>query len=123
MNCLNNQICFHFTPSRVSISSIPFSFNLSRILSDSANFLAFLNSSLFSIKASNSLEMLCSCFSKSKTLKIINNTNYPNKTRIVLDVPEGAEGETNFWLELKWTGSVLLTVELPIIIEGETYDD
>lgn len=58
----------------------------------------------------------------SKTLTTINSTNYPSKTHVVQNI-EGATGENNFWLELKWSGSALLTVGLPISVEGETYDD
>lgn len=61
------------------------------------------------------------------TYQTINNTNYPNSERnIVLrsDV-NGAlpEGFHNFWLELRWSGSALLTVGLPISIEYEIQDD
>lgn len=58
----------------------------------------------------------------SKTLTTINNTNYSGKKQIILK-PENATGKNNFWPELRWTGSALLTVELPIIIKGETYDE
>lgn len=53
---------------------------------------------------------------------VINNTAYNGKKRIKLK-PTGATGENNFWLELKWTGSALCTVSLPIIIKGEIYDE
>ncbi len=53
---------------------------------------------------------------------IINNTKYPSKKRVKLR-PNGATGENNFWLELKWTGSALCTVSLPIIIKGEIFED
>jgi hypothetical protein len=58
----------------------------------------------------------------TKTLTTINSTNYSTKTHVVQTL-EGATGENNFWLELRWSGSALLTVGLPIIIEGETYDE
>lgn len=58
----------------------------------------------------------------SKTLTTINSTNYPSKTHVIQNI-EGATGENNFWLELRWSGSALLTVGLPIIIEGETYNE
>ncbi len=61
------------------------------------------------------------------TLTTINNTNYPNSEKdIVLKASSTGKditGEHNFWLELHWTGSVLCVVNLPIIIEGEVYDD
>lgn len=53
-------------------------------------------------------------------LAIINNTNYTGKSMIVMK-PSGVTGEYNFWLELRWTGSTLCTVALPITIEGEMY--
>ena len=58
----------------------------------------------------------------TKTLTTINSTNFPSQTQIILQ-PENASGKNNFWLELRWSGSALLTVELPIIIKGETYDE
>lgn len=56
------------------------------------------------------------------TLPTINNTNYPGKTNI-MQQPVNCAGKNNFWLELRWSGSALLTVELPITIQGETYDE
>lgn len=53
---------------------------------------------------------------------VINNTSYSGKKRIKLS-PKAAFGETNFWLELKWTGSALCTVALPIIIKGRIFED
>jgi hypothetical protein len=47
---------------------------------------------------------------------VINNTAYPGKKDIVLR-PTGATGGHNFWLELRWTGSALCVVNLPIIID------
>lgn len=57
------------------------------------------------------------------TLTTINSTNYPNSEGYVFFKPESLSGNNNFWLELRWTGSAILTVNLPIIIEGETFDD
>lgn len=59
----------------------------------------------------------------STGIPIINNTNYPNSQRNIVFRPQGATGEHNFWLELRWTGSALLTVSLPISIEYEIIDD
>lgn len=56
------------------------------------------------------------------TLTTINNTNYPGKRNIVIR-PKNLTGEHNFFLELKWTGSALCTVGLPITIEYELIDD
>lgn len=56
------------------------------------------------------------------TLTTIDNTNYPSKFNIKQKL-ENATGEHNFWLELKWTGSVLATVGLPITIEYELLND
>ena len=61
------------------------------------------------------------------TLATINNTNYPNSDRVInlRASSGGAElwGRNNFWLELRWTGAALLTVDLPIIIEYEVFED
>lgn len=60
------------------------------------------------------------------TYPTINNTNFPSARNIVLrsdasnNIPSG---QHNFWLELRWTGSALCTVGLPITIEIETLDD
>lgn len=59
---------------------------------------------------------------QSNGLSIINNTNYPGAKNVVMR-PENLTGEHNFWLELKWTGSALCVVGLPITIEGELIDD
>lgn len=53
---------------------------------------------------------------------VINNTNYSGKRNIVMR-PENMTGENNFWLELKWTGSVICSAGLPITIEYELIDD
>lgn len=58
----------------------------------------------------------------SYTLTTINNTNYSGKKNIVIK-PDGLTGEHNFWLELKWSGSELCVVGLPITIEYELLDD
>jgi hypothetical protein len=55
----------------------------------------------------------------STTLTVINNTNYPNGERFVTLRPENLVGQNNFWLELKWSGSALLTVGLPIEVDFE----
>lgn len=55
----------------------------------------------------------------STTLATINNTNYTNSERFVTIRPQNLVGQNNFWLELRWTGSALLTVGLPIEIDFE----
>jgi hypothetical protein len=57
------------------------------------------------------------------TLATINNTNYPNGEKNIVYRLDSATGQHNFWLELRWTGSKLLTVGLPITIEYEIIDD
>ena len=57
------------------------------------------------------------------TLTTINNTNYPNSERNITYRLQNTTGQHNFWLELRWTGSALLTCNLPIIISGELIDD
>ena len=58
----------------------------------------------------------------SYTLRTIDNTFYPGKKSVVIR-PENATGEHSFFLELKWSGSVLCTIALPISIEGEFIED
>lgn len=53
----------------------------------------------------------------SYTYPVINNTNFPNGERNVYLKMDGVFGRHSFWLELRWTGSALLTVSLPITIE------
>lgn len=55
-------------------------------------------------------------------LTTINNSNYPGLTNIVIR-PNDLNGKHNFWLELKWTGSVLCVVNLPIEIEYSVVED
>lgn len=56
------------------------------------------------------------------TLTTVNNTNYPSERNIVYR-PENLTGQHNFWLELTWSGTSLMTVGLPITIEYELIDD
>lgn len=53
------------------------------------------------------------------TYTTINNTNYPSKNLIELRNEVPVVANQNFWLELKWTGSALCTVSLPIEVEFE----
>lgn len=54
---------------------------------------------------------------------VINSTNYPNSEIDIVQRFSGLTGKHNFWLELRWTGASLLTVELPITIKGEIIPD
>lgn len=65
--------------------------------------------------------------SSSTTLPTINSTNYPSKRSVTFkSVGTGLAakgGENNFFLELKWTGTVALPVLFPIEIEVDAYAD
>lgn len=62
--------------------------------------------------------------SSSVVLPTINTTNYPNSERNAVVVPTAnTEGAHSFYLSLRWTGTALLTVTLPITIEIETLND
>jgi len=52
----------------------------------------------------------------------INSTNYDNSQRRIVQYP-ARYGENNFCLQLRWSGTAILPVNLPIIIEGETLKD
>jgi len=54
--------------------------------------------------------------SSSKTLNVINSTNYTGRQATLY--PD-KQGTNNFMLELKWTGTVQLPVILPITVEFE----
>lgn len=57
------------------------------------------------------------------TLTTINNTNYPNSERYITYNLENVSARNNFWLELRFSGSNLLTVGLPITIDIELTDE
>lgn len=65
----------------------------------------------------------------SQTLTTINSTNFPNSAetgfgRVVnLKMESAVRGQNNFWLELKFTGSALATVALPIFVEYDVIPD
>lgn len=63
-------------------------------------------------------------YSSSSTtgLTVINNTNYANSERTIIYTPD-ISGKNNFCLELRWTGTALLPILFPILIEVETYND
>jgi hypothetical protein len=52
----------------------------------------------------------------------INNTNFSNSEKAVKIYPK-EEYWNNFFLQLEWSGSVLLTVALPIIIKISINED
>lgn len=58
----------------------------------------------------------------TQALAVINNTNYPGKTNVVIR-PVNATGNHSFQIELQWSGSALCVLGLPITIEGEYIDD
>lgn len=60
--------------------------------------------------------------STTHTLTTINNTNFPNSERVISLYPE-IEGEQDFIIEIRWTGSALMTVALPISGIIETKED
>lgn len=53
----------------------------------------------------------------------INNTNYTNSEKLILLTPDNfgsnVAGDKNFYLELQMTGSALLAITFPIVIEIE----
>lgn len=54
----------------------------------------------------------------SQTLQVLNNATYPNSERSSKTLRNiGVRGEHSFWLEFRWTGSALLTLGLPIVID------
>ncbi len=62
----------------------------------------------------------------SYPLATINNINDSGKRNVIRRAGSSGEtilGQHNFWLGIKWTGSALATVGLPITIEGEILDD
>lgn len=56
-------------------------------------------------------------------LPTLNNTTLPNGERFVSLKTQNIEGFQNFFIELRWTGSALLTVNLPIEIDFEVIDE
>lgn len=59
----------------------------------------------------------------SKTLTVINNTNYPSKRNVTIR-PDGlTTGKHSFALHFEWSGTVLQTIGLPITIEIELLDE
>lgn len=60
--------------------------------------------------------------STTTTLTTINNTNYAASQRKIVLYPT-ISGSNNFNLQLRWTGTRIISVTLPITIEGETLQD
>lgn len=58
-------------------------------------------------------------FSSSKTLTVVNNTNYSNSERHIEFGSPGASFSNNLNIELAWTGTAQLPVSFPIIVELE----
>lgn len=63
--------------------------------------------------------------SSSVTLSTINNTTYPSARRIFYKAAEllDANGINNFYIEIKWTGTTILPVLLPIRISVDIQGD
>jgi hypothetical protein len=59
----------------------------------------------------------------SAAFTTINNTNHSGKKKVRVYSQAAARGETNFFLELKFTGTALCPVLLPITIGLEIHDD
>lgn len=58
----------------------------------------------------------------------VNSTDYPNGENYVVfrgapGLGRELTGRNNFWIEIKWIGSALLTVALPIVIDYELTDE
>ena len=58
----------------------------------------------------------------STSLTTINNTNYPNSDKLIVIRPLSLSFNYDFILELRWSGTALLTVALPITVEIETLE-
>lgn len=63
--------------------------------------------------------------SNSVTLTTINSTNYSGKRHVTYEPPaiSATLGENNFFIELRWTGTVALPILLPIKIELDVFED
>lgn len=60
--------------------------------------------------------------SASTTIGTINSTNYTEGNRYITFHPT-VNGKNNFYLELTWSGTALLPVALPIVVEFDTLVD
>lgn len=61
-------------------------------------------------------------YSSTTALTTINDTNYANSERRIVYFPD-VQGLNNLQLQLRWTGTAILSVTFPIIIEVETLTD
>jgi len=61
--------------------------------------------------------------STSTALTTINNTNFAASERRIVLYPRNVRGLNNFFLQLRWSGTAVLRVGLPIIIEGELLEN
>lgn len=61
-------------------------------------------------------------FEGSKTLTTINSSNYGTNRQMITLRPINLTADSNFFLELQWTGTSLAVVSLPITIEYELLD-
>ena len=60
--------------------------------------------------------------STGTALTTINNTNYAGSERRIVFYP-AVHGNNDILLQLRWTGTTILPVVLPIVIEVETKED
>jgi len=60
--------------------------------------------------------------SSNTTVKVISNTTHSGKRDVVL-YPNGVNFKNNFYLELTWSGSALLTVATPITLDVNYSDE
>ena len=60
--------------------------------------------------------------SSSETVATINSTNYSSGERYIKLTPQ-TKFKNNFYIELTWSGTVLLPIAFPIIIEGDLLTD
>lgn len=60
--------------------------------------------------------------SSSTALTTVNNTNYASSQRRIVMYP-AVYGNNNLCLQLRWSGTAILPVNLPIVIEGEFIED
>lgn len=61
--------------------------------------------------------------SASTALTTINNTNFASSERRIVLPVTNVRGTNNFFLQLRWSGTAVLRVGLPIIIEGELLEN
>lgn len=62
-------------------------------------------------------------YDSNNGLAVINSTNYTNSEQVIIQYPDGVVGENNYFLELTQAHTVAQSVLLPIVIEGELFDE